>query len=538
MNLTRRDEFIKASPAIQVQSKMTLLQRRAWNVLLANAYDDLPNTDIYRVSVAELAAKLGFNSKNENYLKEILEALVDCKVKWNVLDKDKEEEWGIAVLLASADIKNGVCTYGFAPHLRLKLHNPRIYAKLNLRLQNRFKSQYALVLWEVCFDYFDADRDQGETPFISIETFKEMLGLGKDDYPVYSEFNRSVVKPAINEINKETDYLVEVEQKRIGRRIAELKFRITKATSVEQVPIQESLFPDIENLSPVAVELVQAEIDRNMALQIADQAWDFVNPEKLSPPGTYSDFAVYVAEKIEISQQAAEVKNRGGFIIEAIRENYQDTQVQKERQVRAEKVREKELEDLTAEFRVKRDNILRQAVHAQPKLVEDAAAKIQSYFVSERLLEHDSAIEAYQKGGMVKAEIDGILAAEFCQALLAPVVEAYQDERDRIGYWESASEAGFTGFMGFTGCGTCDEALLRIRSNQRSEERGDPKWSPYYEQENRECGLSRAIDRESQFAPTEDREEMSRSGDRSYRTPNYFWINIFPVAVNSPAVKV
>ena len=63
--------------------------------------------------------------------------------------------------------------------------------------------------------------------------------------------------------------------------------------------------------------------------------------------------------------QAAEVKNRGGFIIEAIRENYQDTQVQKERQVRAEKVREKELEDLTAEFRVKRDNILRQAVHAR-----------------------------------------------------------------------------------------------------------------------------------------------------------------------------
>ena len=337
MNLTRRDEFIKASPAIQVQSKMTLLQRRAWNVLLANAYDDLPNTDIYRVSVAELAAKLGFNSKNEDYLKEILEALVDCKVKWNVLDKDKEEEWGIAVLLASADIKNGVCTYGFAPHLRLKLHNPRIYAKLNLRLQNRFKSQYALVLWEVCFDYFDTDRDQGETPFIPLETFRELLGIESDEYPAFSIFNRAVIKPALKEINDLTNYHVEVEQKRIGRRIAELKFRITKATSVEQIPIQESLFPDIENLSPVAVELVQAEIDRNMALQIADQAWDFVNPEKLSPPGTYPDFSVYVAEKIEISMHAAEVKNRGGFIIEAIRENYQDTQVQKERQVRAEK---------------------------------------------------------------------------------------------------------------------------------------------------------------------------------------------------------
>ena len=73
------------------------MERATRKCRVTRKYDDLPNTDIYRVSVAELGAKLGFNSKNENYLKEILEALVDCKVRWNVLDKDKEEEWGIAV---------------------------------------------------------------------------------------------------------------------------------------------------------------------------------------------------------------------------------------------------------------------------------------------------------------------------------------------------------------------------------------------------------------------------------------------------------
>ena len=429
MRLAEINEVIKASPAIQIQSKISLLQRRAWNVLLANAYNDLPDKDIHSVSMVELAAKLGFDSKNQEYLKDMLRSLRSCEVEWNLLNKDNKQVWGVASLLASAEIENGICTYGFAPHLRLKLHNPRVYAKLNLRLQNQFTSRYALILWELCFDYFDTDRAQGETPFMPLATFKELIGLKADEYPVFGFLNRDVIKLAVKEINDLTDYLVEVEQKRLVRRVAELKFRITK---VKHLPVQESLFPDIENLSPVAVELVQAEIDRNMALQIADQAWDFVNPEKLSPPGTYSDFAAYVAEKIEISQQAAEVNNRGGFIIKAIRENYQDTQVQKERQVRAEKIREKELEDLRAEFHVKRDNILRQAVHAQPKLVEHAAAKIQSYFVRERLLEHESAIEAYQKGGMVKAEIDGILAAEFCQALLAPVVEAYEDEKARI----------------------------------------------------------------------------------------------------------
>ena len=429
MNLAKINEVIKASPAIQIQSKISLLQRRAWNVLLANAYNELPDKEIHSVSVVELAAKLGFGDGNQEYLKEMLRSLRSCEVEWNLLNKDNKQVWGIAGLLASVEIEEGICSYEFPKPLRLKLHNPRVYAKLNLRLQNRFRSRYALVLWEVCFDYFDTDRDQGETPFIPLEVFKGLMGLEKDEYPIFKELNRNVIKPAIKEINDLTDYHVEIEQKRLGRRIGELKFRITK---VKQLPVQESLFPDIENLPSVAVELVQAEIDRKVALEIAEQAWDFVNPQKLPPPGTYPDFAAYVAEKIEVSLHAAEVKNRGGFIVEAIRENYQNSEVQKARQLRAEKAREKELEDLTAEFRVKRDTILRQAVHADPGLVERAAERIQSYFVRDRLVEHDSAIEAYQKGGMVKADIDGILAAEFCQAFLAPVVEAYEDEKDRI----------------------------------------------------------------------------------------------------------
>ena len=429
MNLAKINEVIKASPAIQIQSRISLLQRRAWNVLLANAYNELPDKDIYSVSIVELAAKLGFGNDNREYLKEVLKSIVDCKVEWNVLGKDKEKEWGVASLLAEVRIRDGICFYQFPHTLRLKLHNPRVYAKLNLRLQNQFRSRYALVLWEVCFDYFDTDRDQGETPFIPLEDFRGLVGLEKDEYSVFKELNRNVIKPAIKEINALTNYSVEVEQRRIGRRIGELKFRITK---VKQIPIQESLFPDIENLPPVAFELVQAEIDRKIALQIADQEWDFVNPQKLSPPGTYPDFMAYIAEKIEMSLHATDVKNRGGFVVKAIRENYQNPEVQKAREIRAEKTRKKELEDLMAEFKIKRDNILRQVVHTQPELIERAAEKIQTFMVQERLLEHASAIEAYQKGGMVKAEIDGILETEYCQELLAPVQVAYEDEKARI----------------------------------------------------------------------------------------------------------
>ena len=69
MHLAEINEVIKASPAIQIESKITYLQRRAWNVLLANAYNELPNKDIHRVSVSELAKKLSFNSRDYDHLK-------------------------------------------------------------------------------------------------------------------------------------------------------------------------------------------------------------------------------------------------------------------------------------------------------------------------------------------------------------------------------------------------------------------------------------------------------------------------------------
>ena len=431
MNLLERDEFIKASPAIQIQSKITHLQRRVWNVLLANAYDDLPNQDIHRVSVAELAKSLGFNSHNEDYLKETLEALVDCIVKWNVLGKDKKERWGVAALLGSAEIENGICTYSFAAHLRYKLYNPRIYTKLNLRLQNRFTSRYALILWEICFDYFDTARNHGETPFIPLDTFKELMGIALDDYPTFKTLNQRVIKPAIKEINELTNFFVDVERKRVGRKIGELKFKISRLKELPSVePVQETILFDIEGLPPVAFKLVQAGVSRKEALRIANEEWDAVDPVVL-PEGS-TDFAVYVEEKIGLAQHATDVKNAGGFIVKAIRENYQDPVFQK--QLKSEKAEEKQtmLASLKNEMLEKQNVMLRQAVRANPELLDQAAAKISSGFIRERLMDYDSIADAYAAGGVVAGDINNILAKEHCADLLAPVVETYEYEKARI----------------------------------------------------------------------------------------------------------
>ena len=422
-------EVIKASPAIQIQNRITHLQRRAWNVLLANAYNELPDKDIHTVSVAELATKLGFDSHNHDHLKVTLKSLVDCTVEWNILGKNNKEVWGAASLLAEVNIEDGLCFYQFSHTLRMKLHNPFMYTKLNLRLQNRFKSQYALILWEVCFDYFDVHWGRGETPFIPIEKFRELIGVESDEYRTFKALNQKIIKPAIIEINDLTDYFVEVEQKRFKRKVVELKFRIVK---VKKLPVKESVFPDVEDLPPVAMELVQADVDRAVALEIATAEWEFILPEKLPTPGDYTDFLAYVSEKIEMAMYASNVNNTGGYVVEAIRNNYQNDEVRKAREVRAERAREKELEDLDEAFRARRANLLRQAIQADPGLVERAGARIENNFVRTRVEACDTAMEGYQAYPVVKACIDDIIATEFCKDLFAPVNAAYEDEKARI----------------------------------------------------------------------------------------------------------
>ena len=114
-----------------------------------------------------------------------------------VLNKDGENEWGVAALLAEAIIINGVIIYGYAPALRKRLHNPSMYAKISLSLQNRFQSKHSLALYELFVDYFNAKNGSGETPFISIENFRNLLGLKKSEYKTFKALNRDIIKKAI-----------------------------------------------------------------------------------------------------------------------------------------------------------------------------------------------------------------------------------------------------------------------------------------------------------------------------------------------------
>jgi plasmid replication initiation protein len=198
--MKEKKDVVKHSAAVQIQNNITLLQRRAWNVLLANAYDALPNEERHSIKIRELVQALEFDSKNEEYLKEALRALIVCKVEWNVLNKDDQWEWGATTLLAEATIRSGICTYAYAPTLRERLHNPQMYARISLSMQNKFESKHAQALWELCVDYLGTGREYGETAYIPIATYRKLLGVTEGQYVRFKDLSFYVIKKPVEEI--------------------------------------------------------------------------------------------------------------------------------------------------------------------------------------------------------------------------------------------------------------------------------------------------------------------------------------------------
>ena len=80
------------------------------------------------------------------------------------------------------------------------------HARLCLSLQNKFDSKHALALWELCTDYLGSERDYGETPFIPLEQFRELMGAVGEKYSAFRDLNKYVIKEPVAEINSVSDF--------------------------------------------------------------------------------------------------------------------------------------------------------------------------------------------------------------------------------------------------------------------------------------------------------------------------------------------
>lgn len=211
--------------AVHCSNNMSLMQRKAANVLLANAYNDLLEKDEFSIDVKTLCVLMGFNSKNLSKLRDALKGLITTAIEWGVLDNNsdiKTAHWKASTLLSSAEVVNGVCYYEYSNKIKKAFYYPDIFANINLKVQSQFKSSYGLALYENCARY----KNIKQTPWLKLDEVKKILGAFGTAYDRYSNFKTRVLDVAIEEVNQKADFKIYLLIKKEGKAVIAIKFEI------------------------------------------------------------------------------------------------------------------------------------------------------------------------------------------------------------------------------------------------------------------------------------------------------------------------
>lgn len=295
----RRETVRKNVAAIHISGKLTLLQRKLSNVLLLNAYDTLISAQTHTIDARTLATMVGYNSNDMDTLRASLRALAETVAEWDMLDEQGRQEWGVSSLLSFAKLKGGVCEYAYSPALAQKLHDPKIYALININIQRNFSSGHGLALYENCYRFVRT----GSTGWWSLDTFRKLMGIdGSSYYESYKQLNAKIIKPAVAEVNKNSDITVAPQVRKKGRAVTDIRFTIAENPQLAMFSVD-----DAEGARNT--DVYQALRGQGVSDRLARQWIGEHGPE-------------YVAEKLSYVQQQKGVKSPTSYLSAAIREDF------------------------------------------------------------------------------------------------------------------------------------------------------------------------------------------------------------------------
>ncbi|MFM0077004.1 replication initiation protein [Paraburkholderia sediminicola] len=327
-------ELRKHVATVHVSGELSLLERKIVNVLLLNAFDELLTKKTHKLPVGILCTMLGFDSKNTDALKRALLKVMSTPISFDLLHEGGKSDWDASPLIGYAGIKNGVCSYEYSDWLAQKLANPDIYTLININVQRQFSGGYALALYENCLRF----KRTGSTGWISVDTWRRLLGADASMYDEFKHFSSEVIKKAVQEINQVSNIIVTPEYKREARRVVQIRFLVEDNA-------QRSVYDGTEDEDQRIIRESDA-FTRLTALGIGDRlaiSWIQQEPERALKT------AIYVEERARKKQ----IKGSAGGYARTVFEKGSDIdmaqvngeQAQKKKEASAEREKERARED-------------------------------------------------------------------------------------------------------------------------------------------------------------------------------------------------
>jgi len=235
MSMNENKVILRKHRAIIQMSNVRAVQRKAYNVMLKRAYDRMED-DRFSITLSELKSFAGIRDSSNKRVKEALIELMTTIVQMDIMNGSKDH-WKAVPLLGEVEIQNGVVYFDLPRTIRQALAAPDRYAVIDLSIIKGLRSKYAIALYELAKDY-----QKKEIPKMSIEEFRNLMGVEDGKYTNFSDLKRFVIDRAIKEIdeNEKIPFTLTAEPiKGPRRKIEAIKFRIhKKKPKQQQLPVK------------------------------------------------------------------------------------------------------------------------------------------------------------------------------------------------------------------------------------------------------------------------------------------------------------
>jgi len=250
LNMNTNEIIIdKNSSSIQISNKISSTQRKCYNYMLKIAKNEFKNNKkarTFMITADELLLFFGMGKENHTYLKKELEVLNRTQVVYNILGKNKRsQESGAFTLISEFKYKQGMITYSFPLYIEEMILNPKMFGKINLIVIKSLRSRYSIALYELAEDYINS-----QIPKMTIEKYRELMGVEKYQYSKFATLKKNVIDIAIDEINnrENINFTITYELDKIGRKTTHIKFIVHKKENILQTGEKQKNFYRWKNL--------------------------------------------------------------------------------------------------------------------------------------------------------------------------------------------------------------------------------------------------------------------------------------------------
>jgi len=218
---------------------LTLADRRLYNYLLHNAFDQLTKKSTFTIQMSDLEGVFASHEPSIDRLKESLTRLLRLLVEIEA-QQNKEKIWLVSNLLSkiSIDELNRTLSYSYPDICRELLTDPATLERC--LIQAHFEHKYSQQIYEIlALAAFACNTELT----IEITDLRSRLNIPDNALKNFSDLHRFVLLPALNEINAYASFASKFDMIRKGRKVTHLCFHLTQKKIISGIINAKEIIP-------------------------------------------------------------------------------------------------------------------------------------------------------------------------------------------------------------------------------------------------------------------------------------------------------